>query len=691
MTPRDMPQSDQLVGFEDLSPEMARNIDETADCFEHQLYTQGRPQIESFLGGFHEPERSILLRELLLLELETYLSRGAFADHQAYLRRFPNHRLVVNEVFNAIFPSNAPAEPVIEGSWPNIPNYRILRQIGQGGMGTVYEAIHVSLATRVALKVMRKDLARNLEAEADFEREMRVIGTLAHPNVVAARDAGKSEGQRYLVMEYVEGLDLLGILQRLGPLPVCDVCEVTRRVAFALEGARQHNLVHRDIKPKNVLLGRVPSNAEEVEVKVADFGLAALRGYTLQEDVATSTKRVVGTFSFMAPEQFWEHESDIRSDIYSLGCTCYCLLLGRPPFSRPRYQNSDEIMKAHRDAPIPPVRVLRPDVSDELETAIQKMLAKKPQDRFQSPAELAESLLPFANRHDLPALLSRAEASPSPAEAAQDFVPHVHTAPKKPVERAAALELSETDSFVLEDRSTVSEGRFSGATEEACQQSHKPPKTPEHKQQAFSNRLSTGYLLLTLVAVLGVVVVALAVVFRKPAPIDLLSSLNLQSTGVEGDWTYDDRTLISPNVPYARCPLECSVPAQYELVIEAERVSGGRLVIGLFWRGRQIPVVVDAAFAVMDSEDLPHEQAHKSSTTEDFGFHGGQPLTYTCIVSRKGILVAYENEIRFLFRSDRGPLPLDTEWQTGDGTVLFLGTHNSVFRFRKIVLTPRRG
>lgn len=703
MTPRDIPQSDQLVEFEDLSPEIARSVDETADCFEHQLYTQGRPQIESFLGSFNEPERSVLLRELLFLELETYLLRETVADHQMYLQRFPNHGLVVNEAFNATFPSNARAEPVIEGSLPNIPNYRILRQIGEGGMGTVYEAIHVSLATRVALKVMRKDLARNLEAEADFEREMRVIGTLSHPNVVAARDAGKSKGQLYLVMEYVEGLDLWGILRRLGPLPVADVCEVARRVALALEAAHQHSLVHRDIKPRNVLLGRVPSSREEVEVKVADFGLAALRGYTRQEGVLMSTKRVVGTLPFMAPEQFSEKDSDIRSDIYSLGCTCYCLLLGRPPFSRPRYRNREEIMKAHHDAPIPSLRVLRPDVSDELEAAIRKMLAKNPQDRFQGPAELAEILLPFANRHDLAALLNRAEASPSPAEAAQDFVPHVHSAAEKPVERATPLELSETDSFVSEYRSTVSQNGLSGTPEVFAPQSHKLPKPPKHKQQAASRRLSRGRLLLTLVAVLGMLIVALTVVFREPAPVDLLSSLDLQNTGVEGEWRYDDGTLISPDTPYARCPLECSIPAEYELVIEAERVSGGRLAIGLFWRGRQIPVVVDAAFAVVevrvhvdlsvtiDSEDLSHDRARESSPAEDFGFHGGQPLSYTCIVSKKGILVAYENEIRFLLRSDQKPPPFDSEWETGDGSVLFLGTHNSVFRFRRIVLTPRSG
>ena len=122
----------------------------------------------SFLSGFVEPEQSILLRELLLLELETYLSRETIADRNVYLQRFPGHAHVVNAAFEIVFPGSTPTEPVIENARPQIPNYQILRPIGQGGMGTVYEAIHVNLASPVALKVMHRDLARNLEAEADF-------------------------------------------------------------------------------------------------------------------------------------------------------------------------------------------------------------------------------------------------------------------------------------------------------------------------------------------------------------------------------------------------------------------------------------------------------------------------------------------------------------------------------------------
>ena len=235
---------------------------------------------------------------------------------------------------------------------------------------------------------------------------MKVIGSLSHPNIVLARDAGRSDGQRYLVMEYIEGLDLLGILQRTGPLPLGDVCEIARRVALALDCAHQRKLVHRDIKPKNILLGRVSPNSEEVEVKVADFGLAVLRGYTSREDVSSpQRKRVAGTLAYMAPEQFWDQCSDIRSDIYSLGCTCYCLLLGKPPFSRPQYQTPEEIITAHRDVPVSSVQKLRPDVSDALDCAILKMLAKRPEDRFQTPKEVAELLIQFSAGHNLQSLL----------------------------------------------------------------------------------------------------------------------------------------------------------------------------------------------------------------------------------------------------------------------------------------------
>lgn len=683
-------ESAESSDFIALSPEQARHVDEVCDYFEHQMYTQGRPRIEELLGGFSEPIRTTLLRELLLLELEISLTREIRPDPELYYKRFPERRPLIKEAFDRFFP-HPPQLEMDDEPWPDIPNYRILRPLNQGGMGKVYEAIHVRLTTRVALKVLHAGLARDVEAESRFEREMKLIGTLAHPNIVVARDAGMWEGRHYLVMEYVEGLDLDVLLKRLGTLPVADACEVGRRVALALDCAHQHNLVHRDIKPKNIVLGRSSSDAMGTQVKVVDFGLASLRGYKAMRDPAVPYARVVGTLAYMAPEQYWEQTSDIRSDIYSLGCTLYCLLVGRPPYARSQYHDTVEIMKAHRDVPASPFRKRRPDVCQSLEETVLKMIAKTPGDRYQTPSELARRLAPFAEGHDLEALLSRGESSSDPLPG--PTVKVLAGDPKKSERPLGPESISVTEPFVVnpeEARPDIHVDHPPPPPDQLpADQSSEDREQDATRPNAF--RPTRRVVALALVAIFIVAAALLALWLRgdrKPAAIDLLATVNPKRDGTGGSWELDGQALVSPDEPRALLSIRCAPPEQYKLEIEAQCDSGGRLVIGLLYQGRQFPVVLDTLGIESNAPDKNSSSPLNIPPEFQVGEGAKNTYTYTCIVRREGISVAYENEVRGSSFSGEKPLEIDPKWQPKNHQGLFLGTQGSIFRFRTLRLTP---
>jgi len=703
------------LAYLDLSSEQARNIDEICDYFEHQLYTEGRPKIEKLLVRFRPPERSVLLRELLFLELETCLSRDTFPDQEGYRRRFPEHEDVVREVFEEVFPETKPlvsayaSDAGSDVPLPTIPNYQILRQVSEGAMGKVYEAIHTRLGTRVAVKVLQENLASDVEAEVRFEREMKVIGALTHSNIVGARDAGKSEGQHYLVMEYVEGFDLNVIVKRLGTLAVADACEIALRIARALQHAYEHNLVHRDIKPQNVLLGRCPTDAGGVQVKVVDFGLVSLRGYAALRDPSIQYARIAGTFAYMAPEQYWEKTSDIRSDLYSLGCTIYCLLMGRPPFSRPQYKNHKQIMTAHRDTPVPTFRELRPDVSPALERIILKTTAKAPEDRFQTPADVAESLSAFTIGHDLPSLLERAESTPPVTQATELDLPSTETpgdvastedvVAHRPVPEQPEAGLEETEPYPREEPEADDRGDRPlppppPTVSPAQQPSHKAPREslPAPVSPLDTRSRLKRWLLFAAIAILALGGIALVGVWMSnPTPVDVLQLIDPERDAVDGRWKFDGQALVSPDALLAKLQLPHPPPEQYRLQIKAEHVYGGGLVIGLVWQGRRVPVEVNEIF-VGGSADDENGGSELDRIPPQFEFTGGPSGTYTCVVRQEGVLVAYGNHVRFSHFKGNGPLETDSQWlpPASEASRLFLATHAGVYRFTKIQLTPIR-
>lgn len=290
------------------------------------------------------------------------------------------------------------------------PRYRILGELGAGGMGVVYKAEHRIMGRTVALKVMAPHLTARADAVERFRREVTAAARLAHPNIVTAHDADEAGGLHFLVMEYVEGVGLDKLVSRRGPLPVSMACQFARQVALGLQHAFEKGMVHRDIKPANLIVSR------KGQVKILDFGLA--RFAREQQDAArpaaaTAPNLLMGTPDYLSPEQARNSSAvDTRSDIYSLGGTLYFLLTGSVPF--PRATTLIDKLLAHTGEEPTPVQTLRSDVPAELAAVVAKLLAKDPADRFATPADAAAALAPFAKATGSPIPVPTAAPLPAP-------------------------------------------------------------------------------------------------------------------------------------------------------------------------------------------------------------------------------------------------------------------------------------
>jgi serine/threonine protein kinase/CheY-like chemotaxis protein len=300
-------------------------------------------------------------------------------------------------------------------------NYQLLEKLNrQGGMGTVYKALHILLMKLVALKVLAANRIDNPEAVARFHREMKAVGRLNHPNIVHATDAGEDNGTFYLVMEFVDGTDLATLIERRGSFPVREACELVRQAAIALQHAHEHGLVHRDVKPSNLMV--TPLGL----VKLLDLGLARLCDGPRTDEMLTAPGHIVGTADYIAPEQASGTQPvDIRADLYSLGCTLYHLLSGRPPFGGPEFPGAMKKLLAHTQTPVPPIQQFRPEVEIELAAVLNRLLAKSPGGRFDTPAELASVLERFSAGADLTALcrVTTPEAGPDPGQPTESYGP----------------------------------------------------------------------------------------------------------------------------------------------------------------------------------------------------------------------------------------------------------------------------
>jgi eukaryotic-like serine/threonine-protein kinase len=290
-----------------------------------------------------------------------------------------------------------------------IGKYRVLDRLGQGGLSTVFKAQHVELDLTVALKIIRPEVLANVEGRQQFLQEIEAMARLDHPNIVQFCDADQHDTTCYFAMEYVDGIDLSKHVRLSGPAAVHDACDYVRQVALGLQHAHERNLVHRDIKPVNLFLTHAaasrpqtvgaPSGTRERArtrplVKILDWGLAGLRcpRGTGPQLLDVLSKGLVGTVDYLSPEQARNAATvDTRGDIYSLGCTFYYLLTGQPPF--PGGTLMQKILKHQQDEP-PPVESFRGDVPPAVAVLLGRMLAKNPDDRYQTPAAVAMALMP---------------------------------------------------------------------------------------------------------------------------------------------------------------------------------------------------------------------------------------------------------------------------------------------------------
>jgi serine/threonine protein kinase len=292
----------------------------------------------------------------------------------------------------------------------NVGRYRVLDRLGSGGMGQVFLCEHPHLRRRAAVKVLPTERAKDPALLGRFLREARAAAGLDHPNIVRAFDVDQENGLHYLVMEYIEGPDLYHVVKKKGPLPVPTACEYIRQAAIGLQYAHEAGLIHRDVKPSNFLLEVATGT-----VKLLDLGLARFT----EESPDALTQRfdnnnVLGTADYVAPEQTRDsHEVDHRCDIYALGGTLYFLLTGQSPF--PDGTPADKMI-GHRQRKPTPVRSLRPDVPAGLAVVIDKMMAKNPDERFESAAEVAEAVAPWLPNAAGP-------SAPAPASVGSPLLP----------------------------------------------------------------------------------------------------------------------------------------------------------------------------------------------------------------------------------------------------------------------------
>lgn len=430
-----------------LAPDALRRVERASTEFENAWKAGQRPTIEEFLKSVADAERRALLRELLSLEVEYRLRlkeqlraeeyRARFPDdvalvdavcakaaHAATLRSLPCDQFLRRLVESGLFsrdelagfldrlppeerPSDADtvvqklldtgrltafqAKHIREGDLRGLilGSYVLLDRIGAGGMGEVFQSRHRQMGRIVALKVLRTGVLDAAEAEQRFRRECRVAAKLEHPNIVRTYDADEADGVRFIATEYVDGCDLESLVERHGPLTLAASIAILRQAAAGLEYAHAHGVIHRDVKPGNLLLDRAGT------VKILDLGLARLRATappaeaTLSRDL-THSGQFLGTPDYVSPEQTSDpRRVDPRSDVYSLGCTWYFLFTGKPPYPEMSLMNK---LVAHRQSPVPSLSTTWRRVPSQVDAVFRKMLAKRPEDRQQSMKQVIEEL-----------------------------------------------------------------------------------------------------------------------------------------------------------------------------------------------------------------------------------------------------------------------------------------------------------
>ena len=274
-----------------------------------------------------------------------------------------------------------------------LDEYILEEFVGGGGMGAVFRATDSSLNRTVAVKVLTTRHGEVEDETKRFEQEAQSAARLNHENIAHVYGGGEDGGWQYIVFEFIPGKNLREFVNAVGQLSIEDTILLTLQIAAALEHASERDVVHRDIKPSNVII------TEERQAKLVDMGLARLQQVDGGDDL-TASGMTLGTFDYISPEQGADPKSaDARSDLYSLGCTVFFMLTGQPPF--PAGTPIQKILN-HQNTPPPDLHQVRPDVPPGLIAIVERLLEKEPNDRFQSPRELIETIIAFADGRDIP-------------------------------------------------------------------------------------------------------------------------------------------------------------------------------------------------------------------------------------------------------------------------------------------------
>jgi serine/threonine-protein kinase len=378
-------------------------------------------------------------------ELVEFLGRSFLLErpqHEEVARlqdRFPDARELGRELLRRdwLTPFQVNQLAAGRGTELLVGPYLLLERLGEGGTGQVYKARHRALHRVVALKVLRKEYLEHPHAIRRFLREVQAVAQLEHPNIVHAFDAAEAGGTYYLATEYVAGPDLDRLVRQEGPMPVAPACDFVRQAALGLQHIHEHGLVHRDLKPSNLLVappGREPPPGSGClgrwgTVKILDLGLARLqeRDEHSAATLLTQLGSLMGTPDFIAPEQARDcHTSDIRADLYSLGCTFYFLLSGQVPF--PRGTIPEKLLQHQLDAAEPveevrrarlPAADARADLPAPVAALVRKLMAKGPEERPQRPAEVADFLTALLRKVRVSGPFRRRPVGLPPAGAAE--------------------------------------------------------------------------------------------------------------------------------------------------------------------------------------------------------------------------------------------------------------------------------
>jgi serine/threonine protein kinase len=568
------------------------------------------------------------------------------------------------------------------------PRYQIERELGKGGMGVVYLARHRVMGRMVALKVINRRLLQNQMAVERFRQEVQAAARLNHRNIVTAFDAEQAGDLHFLVMEYVEGTDLATMVSRRGPLPVLHACNYAMQAAQGLQHAHEQGMVHRDIKPQNLMRTRKGT------IKILDFGLARLASPADSETVPeglTVEGVTLGTPDYIAPEQARDaRRADIRSDIYSLGCTLYYLLTGAAP--HPTGTAIEKVMAHCTTEPIP-VRQLRADLPSQLVEIIERMMAKDSSARFQTPAEVAVALKPFG----LPG--------------ASGVAGHVS-------ETAFDESDSEPDMNVMLDLND-SDNDFAG-TDSFALESQDPrelaPTVMAHLEPAADQSASWKRLRLPLAAGVLLLIVGLALLVPWPGRdgstqqtlpgsgdsntdssasngwIDLIPQVNPTQHAVAGNWQRRGNELIVDAATAGRLALPFQPPAEYDMEVEYTRQTGTYSIALMFAAGSgQATFELDAwgehlaGFQLIDGRDL---RAQQPGVAEQLMING-QRYRARVEVRRDGVTAFLNDRELASYRGNGSNLQPLEMWRLPAGTRLGVGAYDSATTFHSIRVRPR--